>query len=367
MNQIVYQLNIKEKLDEYLSFIMGLNNKKKDSGKKEFELYKSDSLYYKIKLNYFKQNKLKDKSNSFLLFEFLNKNLDDIIIGNVDKLLKINSEYEELCEAFPDPFMVEFYSKPTQRKAELIDLSVLLEENLFCYKKVLKLNRRKLIISSIKNKLCPYCSRNYINLIDGVTHNMGINLDHYYSKNDYPLLGISFYNLIPSCQPCNSAFKNKRELDDSYIHPIKDRLDSAKYTLKLLSDKENFNVLYFLDQNSFEIDYSRNINALFKESDYAKFDKSAKFFKLINIYNAHKEVVQRALIDYYVYQEGEVLESIQKTFPKLNLKHKALGISTSKKDWSELPFGKVRYDILSELVQNKVDTHTDYLKVFKKK
>ncbi|TCL67476.1 hypothetical protein EV196_10232 [Mariniflexile fucanivorans] len=28
-------------------------------------------------------------------------------------------------------------------------------------------------------------------------------LDHYYPKSLYPYFGVSFYNLIPSCQSCN--------------------------------------------------------------------------------------------------------------------------------------------------------------------
>ncbi|MDM1465332.1 hypothetical protein [Myroides odoratimimus] len=134
-----------------------------------------------------------------------------------------------------------------------------------------------------------------------------------------------------------------------------------------LHKKKNFRVLYFLDDTSFEIGYTRNISKDFNEDYYNKFKKSAGFFKIQNIYNAHKDVVKRTLIDYYVYQEGEVLNSIQKTFPMLNLQYKALGIGSNKEDWFYVPFGKLKYDILSELLKSKVSYHTNYRELFKTK
>ncbi len=48
--------------------------------------------------------------------------------------------------------------------------------------------------------VCPYCNRNFI-------YNAGkkrsSELDHFYPKDVYPWLAVSFYNLIPSCKVCN--------------------------------------------------------------------------------------------------------------------------------------------------------------------
>lgn len=357
MNQIVYKKDIKEKLQVYL--IQITNKLKVKQSKRKYNKYYKGSLFYLINLN-LQRHSVDETNKNYIFFEFLDQNIENILVGNVQTLKDINklfeSKFKNLNEIYF--YQCEYESSPTLKTKKDI-----LNNYLFSYDK-LKANEKRLIISSVKNKLCPYCSRNYINLIDGVSHNMGINLDHYYGKSNYPLLAISFFNLIPSCQPCNSAFKGRIEFDSSFIHPVKDNINSGRFTLKLTKVEGQYSVLYFLNQSNFEIDYAPNYSKKYKELDYYKFKKSVDFFQLKKIYNAHKDVVQRTLIDYYVYQEGGVLKSIQKTFPKLNLKHKALGISTSKKDWSELPFGKLKYDIFSTLLDNKVDNETNYDDIF---
>lgn len=37
--------------------------------------------------------------------------------------------------------------------------------------------------------------------------------DHWFAKDDHPLLALSFYNLIPSCNICNSSVKGKKEIE----------------------------------------------------------------------------------------------------------------------------------------------------------
>lgn len=382
MNQLVYNDLLKENTTLYLSSI---KKAKKTKPEIDFKQYRKNSLYYLVKLNLEKQKKNLE-SIEYSIFSFIEKNLDDILIGSVLKLEDLKERFEELIlthlsykkiianfyglqiplkdiKISPYELKINFFDDEGLSEPKIKTLRDILQIDLFKYNSLNK-EDRKLIITSVKNKLCPYCSRNYINLIDGVTHNMGINLDHYYGKSNYPLFAISFFNLIPSCQPCNSAFKGRIDFDSSFIHPVKDNIDSGKFTLKLTKVEGQYSVLYFLNQSNFEVDYAPNYSKKYKELDYYKFKKSVDFFQLKKIYNAHKDVVQRTLLDYYVYQEGGVLKSIQKTFPKLNLKHKALGISTSKKDWSELPFGKLRYDILTTLIDKKVNELTDYNDVF---
>lgn len=357
MNQIVYKKGIKEKLLVYLIHIT--NKLKVKQPKHKYNKYYKGSLFYFINLNLERHSI--DKTNEvYLFFEFLDQNIEDILVGNVQTLKDINELFES---KFKNLNEIYFYQCEHESSPTLKNKKDILNNYLFSYDK-LNAKEKRLIISSVKNKLCPYCSRNYINLIDGVTHNMGINLDHYYGKSKYPLLAISFFNLIPSCQPCNSAFKGKIEFDSSFIHPVEDNINSGKFTLKLTKVDGQYSVLYFLDQNNFEIDYTPNYGKKYKEINYYKFKKSVDFFKLREIYNAHKDVVQRTLIDYYVYQEGEVLDSIQKTFPMLNLQHKTLGIGISKEESFYLPFGKLKYDVLSTLLDKKVNKNTNYNDIF---
>lgn len=66
-------------------------------------------------------------------------------------------------------------------------------------------------INRIKIDTCSYCNRNYIYT---TTKNKNIKpeIDHFYPKSKYPILGLSYFNLIPSCKSCN-GFGAKEEKD----------------------------------------------------------------------------------------------------------------------------------------------------------
>ena len=55
-------------------------------------------------------------------------------------------------------------------------------------------------------KVCPYCEHEFIDIIqkDGKERRT-MEFDHFYPKGDdeYPGLAMCFFNLIPSCKPCN--------------------------------------------------------------------------------------------------------------------------------------------------------------------
>lgn len=57
-------------------------------------------------------------------------------------------------------------------------------------------------------------------------------LDHYYDKGKYPYLALSFYNLIPSCNICNSKFKTTIDFKEiPHLHPYEDSFnEKAKFS-----------------------------------------------------------------------------------------------------------------------------------------
>lgn len=76
-------------------------------------------------------------------------------------------------------------------------------------------------------RTCPYCNRIWIDTVrdtDG-----GIirpTLDHFYSQEGYPLLGLSFYNLIPSCYYCNTYLKSVKDFSTTtHAHPYIEGFD----------------------------------------------------------------------------------------------------------------------------------------------
>lgn len=67
-------------------------------------------------------------------------------------------------------------------------------------------------IKRIDLDTCAYCNRNYVYYLSGMEAKpIKPQIDHFYPKTKYPYLGVSFYNLIPSCSTCN-GFEAKGEL-----------------------------------------------------------------------------------------------------------------------------------------------------------
>lgn len=52
-------------------------------------------------------------------------------------------------------------------------------------------------------RTCPYCNRQYTFTLSEKDAKTSPEYDHFYAKSDYPILAVSFYNLVPSCHVCN--------------------------------------------------------------------------------------------------------------------------------------------------------------------
>ena len=71
-------------------------------------------------------------------------------------------------------------------------------------------------------KSCPFCNNNYIYFYEegAKKFNTLATLEHYYPKSKYPHLSLSFYNLIPSCNTCNSKFKGNETHEGKILFAV---------------------------------------------------------------------------------------------------------------------------------------------------
>lgn len=83
------------------------------------------------------------------------------------------------------------------------------------------------LASQLGISCCPYCNRNYTTTHqtyfikkngNSVQKRVYPEFDHFYGQADHPVLGVSFYNLIPSCTICNTHYKNNRD-SSGLFHP----------------------------------------------------------------------------------------------------------------------------------------------------
>lgn len=102
---------------------------------------------------------------------------------------------------------------------------------LFHYKQFRKYRRTVYngftLSSELGVECCPYCNRHYTSTHSTFFVNNGNagaekrvfpEFDHFFCQTDHAVLGVSFYNLIPSCTICNTHYKNNRD-SSSLFHP----------------------------------------------------------------------------------------------------------------------------------------------------
>lgn len=100
---------------------------------------------------------------------------------------------------------------------------------------------------------CPYCNKVEIDNIHDGKHRCA-ELDHFFNKDDYPILALSFYNMIPCCHTCNNR-KGKKQLG---ISPYENR------------NVSNFSEFYYCGdiavKDTLSIEYKTNDEMILNES-----------------------------------------------------------------------------------------------------
>ena len=123
--------------------------------------------------------------------------------------------------------------------------------------------------------LCPYCQKNYINVIQKDSLLIKPDLDHFYPKGKYPFLAMSLDNLIPSCQTCNSRLKGEIDFYEiTHLHPLK--------STEKIFEKIKFNYL----SNTIYLD-----KIIFNKQE----KQYLETFRIEEVYNTHTEILDDIL------------------------------------------------------------------------
>ena len=185
---------------------------------------------------------------------------------------------------------------------------------------------------------CVYCNRNYTLYFGG--NNARAELDHWFPKADFPILALSFYNLIPSCHSCN-------------------HIKGASKGFDWLKALDIMNHPYF-DKNDFTFSYNYNSLNDFKikiNVKHKKTEETLKFNKTKEIYNTHSSRELKDLLDLqYKYSNNYLDILLNKTFTGLPMsKEEAyrmiFSIEIKEEDYHKRPFSKFKHDIIEELLK----------------
>jgi len=198
------------------------------------------------------------------------------------------------------------------------------------------------LAQKLKVNICPYCNRNYTFTIkEKNSKSTRPDFDHFYDKDTYPILALSFYNLIPSCILCNSRLKGRAKFSiNTHLHPYKDSFnDYAKFKLKILDSK------FYYDEKSFEIKL---------ETKGEKAKKIKEDFALETLYQEHKDIVLELIQKREIYPDSyidDLFQQYEGTLFKNRedvLRH-VTGGYIEDKDINKGPLSKLIKDISKEL------------------
>ncbi len=155
------------------------------------------------------------------------------------------------------------------------------------------------LVNELDIKTCPYCNRQFIHSFEALRAERP-ELDHYYPKATYPMLCLSFYNLIPVCHSCNHV---KLE-DEIGVNPYK-RAFRRKFVI--------------VDKNGNKVSKSRiykltdkEIKLRFEGRD-ADEEKNVTVLGLESVYNKHTDYVKE-LIDKSMAYDAHARKALVESF-----------------------------------------------------
>tara|TARA_R110002050_G_scaffold4573_2_gene22148 strand:+ start:59456 stop:60439 length:984 start_codon:yes stop_codon:yes gene_type:complete len=192
------------------------------------------------------------------------------------------------------------------------------------------------LAEALNVQTCVYCNRTYTKTVINPNKITRPEFDHWYPKETYPILALSFYNLIPSCHICNSSVKGSTVMNTTnYLHPY-------------LSEKIDMKFSYWIKSlNKYEFKIKRIVNS--------KEDNTIKAFKLEEIYETHQDEIHDLVhlrklysVDYLVKLRG-LLSKVDQKISNEEIYRLAFGTSFEEKDFQKRPLSRMKRDILDEL------------------
>ena len=318
--------------------------------------------------NYFKNNKL-DIDNEFItklnkpIFDDTKENLSqrflrlkkqNYIFGNVFWKININeillAKENNLLDLIN--IIENRLDKLSVKHKEIIIKKI---KNLFKYKdKYQNANLTPFFTENFNFRTCFYCNKDFITNFDADKKVSTFQLDHFFDKDTYPYLALSFYNLIPSCPTCNSSKvkgtyntftrdnRMKEFKNETCIAPNSENFDfHQKVKFKLLLDDSCKNL---------HIKSKDDIDITLKEQFTNKYDKYIEIFKLNERYKAHKDIVFDMIQKAELYPESRLKELQDLTgIPFQQIKKDIFNLIDENENLSKQPFSKLIVDMSKEL------------------
>ncbi len=214
------------------------------------------------------------------------------------------------------------------------------------------------LAGSLEIIVCPYCNRNWINTVkDGIFIDKKGNkrkkvtspqLDHFFSKGDFPILRLSFFNLIPSCETCNARLKKQIEFEfDKNLHPYREEY-GGECCFEVMPQNYNASIGKNLDYK-----VSLNTDLCTDKDKISRVQENHKIFEIDRIYEDHLDLVAE-LYRKKSISGNKYLDIIKSQFPSAGLTTNelyrlAFGNYIAEPDFKKRPFAKLTKDVAKQL------------------
>ena len=177
---------------------------------------------------------------------------------------------------------------------------------------MLNANECHIILSTLDVRVCPYCNRQYITLYKKNNKKISTaDLDHFFPQSRFKLLSLNLYNMVPSCQICNSRMKLEKAVEIHY--PYSEKLSyGAEFQLVIKSGMRNLYDMIYGVENSIHLnDFNIEIKAT-GDDKYKKMEGTLELFHLRDVYQSHKNYVAELIRTKSRYDNDNSLYILQK-------------------------------------------------------
>lgn len=200
--------------------------------------------------------------------------------------------------------------------------------------------------SDIGIKTCVYCNSQLAVSVklDNGEYSGRFDVDHFDSKDDYPWMAISLFNLYPTCSPCNRR-KSATPVKFGLYSNDKDQLIRSRFVFKLNPASK---ASYLLSRDGDDIKYSL--------VDRDQPDKVSAFgtkFKIDAIYSTQKDLAEELLLKSQMYNDT-YRKILRESFSKLGISNVSidriiLGNYVKENEIHKRPLSKFMQDIARDL------------------
>lgn len=290
--------------------------------------------------------------------------LKAILISEPKKLFDLNHQMvNDLLPLYPrgnattydEPQLLEYIAEKRKDTKNADAAIVAKYEQLFGFLEkvidysIVKGNRAYEIAMMKQVNTCTYCNRQYTITV-GVskgengekTSKVKPQFDHWFPHEHYPLLGLSFYNLIPSCSVCNSAVKGSTHFTlETHVNP---------YTTPNSEPDFKFRPVLKYDAEMGRVRWGVKI----KRAEGSKEDNTIKDLFLEEVYDKHGELEVKDIMDFATENNPTYLKTLfnhvcaklKKEYTQAEVYRMLFGVEPDVEKSLRRPFSKLKRDIL---------------------